>query len=392
MPSSFSQRCELPAADILSPILEALYGAPLDASGWDEFLSLTAAAAGGESAALLMYDSSNAQSVMSREWGFHPEVTHLYAAHYGAIDIWRSAVTASSDWVGISEQFVPASVLARSEFYNDLLLPYGIPHGIFAMVERGPTRVANLSICRGARYGPFEEKNLELVRFLKPHIQRAFKLHFQLSELRVRSKGIEATLNMLATGVIFLGGKGEVLLSNRKAEELLAGEDGLSSARGRLISAVRAESDRLQALIYGAVQTGRGSGLSAGGTLSISRQRGRPLWVTVAPLGKINMGLSQLPAAVILISDPDRTPDLPADLLQRCYGLTPAEGRLAMLLLEGRSLKEAGDFCEVTYNTAKSQLKIIFSKTRTQRQGELIRLLLNTGGLITSQTTPGGLA
>jgi len=381
MPSSIPQGCGQPAADILSPILEALYEAPLDPSGWDEFLSLTAAAAVGESAALLMYDSSNAQSVMSREWGFHPEVAHLYAAHYGAIDIWRSAVTASSDWVGISEQFVPASVLARSEFYNDLLLPYGIPHGIFAMVERGPTRVANLSICRGARYGPFEEKNLELVRFLKPHIQRAFKLHFQLSELRARSEGIEATLNMLATGVIILGAKGEALLTNRKAEELLAGEDGLSSARGKLIAAVRAESDRLQALIYGAVQTGRGIGLSAGGAILISRESGRPLSITVAPLGEINMGLSQRPAAVIFVSDPDRTPDLPADLLHRCYGLTPAEVRLAMVLLEGHSLKEAANSCGVTYNTAKSQLKIVFLKTNVQRQGELIRLLLNTGGI-----------
>ena len=46
---------------------------------------------------------------------------------------------------------------------------------------------------------------------------------------------------------------------------------------------------------------------------------------------------------------------------------TPAEGRLAMVLLEGHSLKEAADSSGVTYNTIKSQLKIIFLKTNVQR-------------------------
>ena len=174
-------------------------------------------------------------------------------------------------------------------------------------------------------------------------------------------------LNKLATGVIFLGANGEVVLMNRRAHELLGTKDGLFSARGKLSAAVRVESDRLQGLIHGAVQTGRGSGLSAGGTILISREKRRPLSVTVAPLRDFNINLSHRPAAVLFISDPDRTPELPADLLQRCYGLTPAEVRLAMVLLEGHSLKEAANSCCVTYNTAKSQLKIIFLKTNVQR-------------------------
>jgi DNA-binding CsgD family transcriptional regulator len=109
--------------------------------------------------------------------------------------------------------------------------------------------------------------------------------------------------------------------------------------------------------------------------------------VAVAPLRDFNANLSQRPAAVLFISDPDRTPELPGDPLQRCYGLTRAEVRLSMFLLEGDSLKEAANSCCVTYNTAKSQLKIIFWKTNVQRQGELIRLLLNTGGAVNSQET-----
>ena len=90
-------------------------------------------------------------------------------------------------------------------------------------------------------------------------------------------------------------------------------------------------------------------------------------------------GLSQRPAAVLFVSDPDQNVELPVDLLRRCYRLTPAEARLAVALLEGHSLKEAADSGRVTHNTAKSQLKSIFLKTDVKRQSELIRLLLNTG-------------
>jgi DNA-binding CsgD family transcriptional regulator len=85
---------------------------------------------------------------------------------------------------------------------------------------------------------------------------------------------------------------------------------------------------------------------------------------------------------VVFISDPDGQLELPADLLHRCYGLTAAEARLVSVLLEGHSLKEATDYCGIAHNTGKSQLKSIFSKTQVRRQTELIRLMLNTAGIV----------
>jgi len=137
--------------EALSVILSVLYEAPSEPARWQDFLRLLSSAVAGEAGALLMHHFRDVRSAMSAEWGFHPDVSKLYAAHYGSIDVWRSATTASSDWLGISEQFVSVAELSRTEFYNDLLLPYGIEHGMFAMVERAPGRVANLSICRSAR-------------------------------------------------------------------------------------------------------------------------------------------------------------------------------------------------------------------------------------------------
>lgn len=202
-------------------------------------------------------------------------------------------------------------------------------------------------------------------------------LHSGFSKLKARAGAIETALNMLAVGVIFIGPDGEMVLVNSKAEELLRHGDGLRLVHSRLSADLHVEASRLQALISGAMQTSNGKGLSTGGTILISRKSGRPLSVTVAPLRNLTVGIGQQPCAILFVSDPEQNVELPADLLCRCYRLTMAEARLTMLLLEGHSLKETADLCGVTYNTAKSQLKSIFSKTQVQRQSELVKLLMS---------------
>jgi|HubBroStandDraft_4_1064222.scaffolds.fasta_scaffold1013422_2 DNA-binding CsgD family transcriptional regulator len=58
------------------------------------------------------------------------------------------------------------------------------------------------------------------------------------------------------------------------------------------------------------------------------------------------------------------------------FGLTAAEGRLTVMLLQGTTMKEASKNLKVSPNTAQSQLKSVFSKVGVHRQAELIRVLL----------------
>jgi DNA-binding CsgD family transcriptional regulator len=373
----------LPSTQVLTKLIGSGYDAAAEPTLWKPFLEQLAKTSRADASGLVMHDDRRETHDIASSWNVDPEMLRLYRQHYGPLDIWTTRGKSNPvGWVGTSEELCPLNDLRRTEVYNDLMVPSDIEYGMFGILQRDGARWAALSLYRRASSRDFRVSDLDTLRFLVPHMQSAFKLHFQFSELKGRSEGIEAALNMLTTSVIFLGAKGEVLLMNQKAEELLGRNDGLFLARGRLSAAVRAESARLQALTHGATQTGIGRGLSAGGTILISRGKGRSLAVTVAPIRTFNnSSLSQRPAAVLFISDPDRNLDLPIDLLQRCYGLTSAEARLTMILLEGHSLKEAANSSGVTYNTAKSQLKIIFLKTNVQRQGQLIRLLLNTTGM-----------
>jgi PAS domain-containing protein len=261
-----------------------------------------------------MHDFSKVQSAMSTEWGFHPQVAQLYAAHYGSIDVWRAAVTTG---LGFPSSLSGPPHIGRTEFYNDLLRPYAIPHGMFAMVERAPGRVANLSICRSARGGPFDERDLEILRFLKPHIRRAYRLHSEIAEARARSNGLLAALNAIPGGVILLDPQMRVITMNLVAEQILAAGNGLRIRRQRLRAEHTGESARLERLVGEAVATSQGNGLKSAGSTIISRRDFPPLQVLISPIRCAMVQMSQQIAAVAFINDPLRH-QRPAQETLRC--------------------------------------------------------------------------
>ena len=66
----------------------------------------------------------------------------------------------------------------------------------------------------------------------------------------------------------------------------------------------------------------------------------------------------------------------PIDLLQRHFGLAPAEARLALHLVAGETLRSAAVKLSISYETARTSLKNIFRKTGTCRQAELVIVIL----------------
>ena len=93
---------------------------------------------------------------------------------------------------------------------------------------------------------------------------------------------------------------------------------------------------------------------------------------------RFKLGSLDEPLAVIFITDPDKPQEAPAELLQRLFGLTPAEAKLLERLVEGESLKNSAILLDISHNTARSQLRSIFEKTGTNRQAALIRLVMST--------------
>jgi DNA-binding CsgD family transcriptional regulator len=74
-------------------------------------------------------------------------------------------------------------------------------------------------------------------------------------------------------------------------------------------------------------------------------------------------------------------------VLQHLYRLTRAEADLVRLISAGQSLEQVAEARGVTMNTVRSQLKQVFCKTDTSRQGELVHLVLT--GIAAMRTDAG---
>ena len=120
---------------------------------------------------------------------------------------------------------------------------------------------------------------------------------------------------------------------------------------------------------------------NVGGALVLQRPSMRKGYsVLVTPVrGGNNFDVGKRkPGAFVFISDPEQNHKPPTEVLCNLYGLTPAEARIAAEIVNGRNVSEISETFAISPNTIKSQLKQIFSKTETQGQSDLIRLILRS--------------
>jgi len=84
--------------------------------------------------------------------------------------------------------------------------------------------------------------------------------------------------------------------------------------------------------------------------------------------------------AMVSVTDPRAGNAASDSRLQQLFGLTPAEVRVALALLDGRSPAEAAAQLGISVQTVRNQLQGLYQKTMTSRQAELVVLLLKVCG------------
>jgi DNA-binding CsgD family transcriptional regulator/PAS domain-containing protein len=222
---------------------------------------------------------------------------------------------------------------------------------------------------------PAQRQRLQL---LAPHLVRAAEVMHRLRDAKARATGALGALEGVGCGVVILGERGDVSFTNPAARRIFADDDGIK-LRGRLFAADPRAQRALEAAIADCLRPHPEPHDCSRG-LRVPRRSKRPDYVVqVTSLAtRTDLRASGEPgAAIVFISDPDWELSLDEALLRRTYALTPAEARLAQLLLNGHTLASAARRLKIGQTTAKTQLQHIFRKTGTHRQAELVKLLLS---------------
>ena len=214
---------------------------------------------------------------------------------------------------------------------------------------------------------------ITMVERLLPHIQQFVRVRQVLAGAGALGASLADLLATTGLGIIQLDGRGRIAAANDRALALLRTGDGLVDQDGVLGADVPADDAVLQGLLTRALPPFGGPG--AGGSMTV-RRAADPL-----PLGRPEPAACTWPgAAVVAVVDPARRPRLDPALVAAGLGLTPTESRVAVLLTEGKSLREVAAATGRQETTIRWHLRQIFAKRGIARQAELVRLVLSLTG------------
>ena len=220
----------------------------------------------------------------------------------------------------------------------------------------------------------------EMIERLLPHLRQYVRVRQVLAEVGGLKDSLATLLDYSATGVIQLNRRGRIVAVSDRARDILQRQDGLFDQSGFLCARASADNDRLQGLLARALPLWGGQGVAGSMVVTGPPGGSRPV-LYVTPVGRANGAVvSWEVAALVLVVDPYS--QLPVDhaLVEAALDLSPAESRVAVLLAEGKTVREVAMATERSEATIRWHVRQIFEKQGLSRLGQLVSLVRSLAG------------
>ena len=237
-------------------------------------------------------------------------------------------------------------------------------------------------VCDPIKPGSWGTGQIDMIKRLLPHIRQFVQVRQALAGAEALGASLNALLDNTRIGAIHLGRRGCIMEVNPPARRLLRQGDGLFDRDGFLRARLAADDARLQRLLGRALPDSAGE-VAVSGSMAVRRAPGRHrLVVHVSPVSIAQTDLgARRPAVLVLVVDPASRPRLSPQRVALVLGLTPAEGRVAALLAEGRSMPDIAAAAGYREGYVRWLLKQAYRKHGVSGQAALVRLVLAADAL-----------
>lgn len=367
-------------AEILG-LVDQIYAAAADPAHWQDTIDLFCAQYPEAQGTLLYHDvglGSGLFAITSSGW--ERRWVEDYNRYYSGVNPWLKHLKKRPVGLAVPAEFMlDRASLMKTEFYHEFMKPQNFLTGVGVTIDQDHDRFVAVSALLPERTASDEQRNVGLLQRLAPHFRRALQLNRQIARTRLDDNAAEAALNRLAVGFVLVDGSCRVVFRNQAAVRLLDANDGLGVDRTGVVTAhATSDTDALRKAVKEAAGILDGDFTTSGGTFKVGRPSGKMAYsVMVAPLRPRHAVLGVTDAVIaVLIADPARERSVDASQLSEILGITKGEARLLRLLIDGRSVKEAGDALGISAATARTHLRNIFAKTGFARQSDLVRAVM----------------
>lgn len=348
----------------LTAVVDEIYEAAVVPGSWIRVLDRMAEISGAEGTLLF------ASGEQRTHWMASPAIAPL-------VTDWLS-----SSWVGTEERAKRLIPIREPRFLTDLdaftfeeweadpyrkqfLEPRGFGWCVGTSIRSPAGDTLVFTAERAWAKGPVERDAIDQLDTLRPHLARAALLSARLGLERAR-----ATVNALQTvglPAAVLTANGRVVAANPDFE---ASGPRIAIGAGDRVRLANQAAQDIFAEALSATDTTGGRSIAVPGD-----GEHPPLVAHLLPLRGGGRDIFTGASSLLYLTPltPSKAPDV--KLLEVLFDLTPAEARIASLLVEGKSVESVAAAQGVTENTVRMHLKSVFAKTGVNRQSQLVSLL-----------------
>jgi DNA-binding CsgD family transcriptional regulator len=196
--------------------------------------------------------------------------------------------------------------------------------------------------------------------------------------MRLENAVYADTLNHVGVAVLILDQEGHIISGNEAGSALSARYRCFSIQSDQLLFRHRATQATLKEFLRKVSQwDGASSPPRDAFRVKCDDRHSLSISLTASRKGAANNDLSR-PHAVVCIREPQRTVACGSPMLTQLYGLTRRESEIAIAIANGKSLREIAAGSSRSERTVRNHLQGVFTKTQTNRQAELAKLILRS--------------
>jgi DNA-binding CsgD family transcriptional regulator len=279
--------------------------------------------------------------------------------------------------VASTTELVSYSDYVESRFYKEWVKPQGFVESWHTSLEKSATSSVQLVFWRKGKPGLESDATRDRLQLIVPHLRRVVLISNLVDHGKAEAALFGDTLDGIAAGLFLVDATGRILHANVSGQALLARGVVLRAYGGKLVSQDTSAEQELYRVLDAVTSPEVVAG-AATVAVPLTTRHGEHYVAHVLPLKSAvqrRAGPGYPAAAAVFVQKASLDVPSPQDAIAKFYKLTPMELRVLFAIVQVGGVPEVAAVMGSSSSTIRTHLRRLFSKTGTDRQADLVKLV-----------------
>jgi DNA-binding CsgD family transcriptional regulator len=379
----------------ITDLIEDIYDAALEPARWNDVVVGINEFVGGRACGIFSKDSISKSGVTHYYCGADPHFIQLYSDSHSRFDP-LDCLPPLGQVVSIPD-LVVFDEYRHGRFYQEWLRPQGCIDAANVVLENSNPHCPVLLTVLAGKHMVNDDMRQRIAQIV-PHAHRSLTISKMIEYRTSEAASLAHTLDGLSAGIFLVDAQCRIVHTNVAGRGMLCADDFLRAAAGQLVMRDgQANQDLRQMIANGGVDVaGRNN------AFSLTAHDGARYVAHLLPLSAVARNGAEASLqdslkpefslkppswksmAAVFVRKAELDSQSGGELVARTFGLTPAELRVLLAIVDVGGVPETSKLLRVAETTVKTHLSRVFSKTGASRQADLVKLAGSFGNPLTS--------